>query len=119
VWRRRIGDRATFIAEVDGVVAGTVTGGDGDVTGAAAVIAMWVDPWYRGRGVGDALVGHVARWALDRGCDRLFLWVTDVNVAAQRLYERHGFVPTGARQEVREGEPAMEYEMVKNLRSGA
>jgi GNAT superfamily N-acetyltransferase len=96
-----------------------VTGGDSDVTGAAAVIAMWVDPRYRGRGVGDALVGHVASWASGRGCDRLFLWVTDVNVAAQRLYERHGFVPTGARQEVREGEPAMEFEMVKDLRSGA
>ena len=26
-WRRRVGDRTRFVAEVDGVVAGTVSGG--------------------------------------------------------------------------------------------
>lgn len=77
---------------------------------------MWVDPRFRRRGVGDALVKHVVDWAAERDYDRVFLWVTDVNVAARRLYERNGFAPTGARQEVREGEPAMEYEMSRSLR---
>jgi len=38
------------------VVAGTVSGGDGEVSGAAAMTAMWVDPRFRRQGVGDVLV---------------------------------------------------------------
>ena len=113
-WRSRIDRRATFIAEVDGVVAGTVAGGDYDVTGAAALIAMWVDPRYRRRGVGDLLVKTVVDWAKGNGFSEMFLWVTAVNAGAERLYARNGFVRTGASQDVRPGE--LEYEMSKKLR---
>jgi GNAT superfamily N-acetyltransferase len=113
-WRARIARRPTFVAEVDGTVAGTVATGDGDVTGAAAVIAMWVDPRYRRRGVGDVLLKTVVEWAEERGYRELFLWVTAVNGAAERLYARNGFVRTGASQDVRPGE--LEYEMARRLR---
>ena len=114
-WRRRIMRRATFIAEVDGAVAGTVSsGGSDEVSGAAALIAMWVDPRYRRRGVGDVLVKTVLEWATERGYVEVFLWVTAVNAAAERLYARHGFVRTGASQDVRPGE--LEYEMSRSLR---
>src|SRR5256712_10986821 len=55
-WRRRVVDRVPFIAEVDGVVAGTASGGDGEGNGAAAVNAVGVDPRYRRLG-GWGLVG--------------------------------------------------------------
>lgn len=113
-WRARIERRPTFVAEVDGAVAGTVAGGDYDVTGGAAMIAMWVDPRYRRRGVGDVLVKAVVDWARESGFDEMFLWVTAVNAAAERLYTRNGFVRTGASQEVRPGE--LEHEMSKRLR---
>jgi GNAT superfamily N-acetyltransferase len=113
-WRERITSRARFVAEVDGAVAGTVSGGDGDVAGTAAMTAMWVDPRFRRRGVGRALVKHLVDWATDKGYDEMFLWVTAVNSAAERLYAGNGFVRTGAAQDVRPGE--LEYEMARALR---
>jgi GNAT superfamily N-acetyltransferase len=114
-WRARILRRATFVADFDGAVAGTVATGDyEDVNGAAALIAMWVDPRSRRRGVGDRLVKTVIGWAAERGYGDLYLWVTAVNSAAERLYARNGFVRTGASQDVRPGE--LEYEMSRSLR---
>ncbi len=112
-WRTRVTDRARFVAEVDGEVAGTVSGGDGDVTRAAAMTAMWVDPRFRRRGVGDLLVQTVVEWARDAGYEEMFLWVTEVNTSAQLLYERNGFARTGGVQDVRPGE--LEYEMARTL----
>jgi GNAT superfamily N-acetyltransferase len=113
-WRQRVTARARFVAETDGVVAGTVSGGDADSTGVAAMTAMWVDPRFRRRGVGDLLVNHLLDWARAEGYDHMILWVTDVNDIARRLYQRNGFAPTGALQEVRPGE--LESEMIKHLR---
>lgn len=95
-------------------MAGTVAVGDGDATGAAAMIAMWVDPRFRRRGVGDLLVKHVLDFARDSGREQVFLWVTAVNTTAERLYARNGFVRTGAVEDVRPGE--LEHEMVRSLR---
>lgn len=57
---------------------------------------MWVAPGYRGRGVGHALVAAVAAWARSAGHRRLRLEVADHNAQAVRLYERAGFIATGA-----------------------
>jgi GNAT superfamily N-acetyltransferase len=75
---------------------------------------MWVDPGFRRRGVGQALVQRVIEWGQTSGYDELFLWVVDGNSNAERLYERNGFRRTGAAQEVRAGE--LEYEMSRSLR---
>jgi len=112
-WRQGLKDRVRFIAEVDGVVAGTVSGGPADLTSAAAMTAMWVDPRYRRRGVGDLLVKTVVEWARAAGYGEMLLWVADVNVGAERLYQRNGFASTGATQEMRPG--AMEHEMSREL----
>ena len=112
-WRRRVGDRTRFVAEVDGVVAGTVSGGEGEVNGAAAMTAMWVDPRYRRQGVGEVLVKTLLEWAKAKGYGQMFLWVTAVNPRAEHLYAQHGFARTGASQEVRPGE--LEYEMSRHL----
>jgi GNAT superfamily N-acetyltransferase len=113
-WRQRMTARVRFVAEVDGAVAGTVSGGDADSTGVAAMTAMWVDPRFRRQGIGDLLVKQIVEWAKVERYDRMVLWVTDVNADAQRLYTRNGFTPTGARQEVRPGE--LESEMIKDVR---
>lgn len=105
--------RTRFLAEEDGVAAGTVSGGDGDSTGVAVMTAMWVDPRFRRRGVGDLLVKTLVEWAREKGYDQLFLWVTDGNDSAERLYARNGFRRTGASQDVRPGR--LEYEMSRAL----
>ena len=66
---------------------------------------MWVDPDWRGRGVGGVLVPAVLRWARRAGYPVVRLWVTVENATAQRLYARHGFRLTGAVQPVRAEDP--------------
>ena len=64
-------------------------------------------------GMGMVLVKTVLEWARTKGYAQMLLWVTDVNARAEHLYARHGFVSTGASQEVRPGE--LEHEMSKSL----
>jgi GNAT superfamily N-acetyltransferase len=108
-------DWARFVAEVDGRVVGTVGAGAGEFGGTAALTALWVDPRFRGKGIGTALIDAVAEWARSERCTEILLWVTDVNNAAERLYERHGFTRTGRVSEVRPGEPEIEHEMSKRI----
>jgi GNAT superfamily N-acetyltransferase len=59
------------------------------------LVAMYVAPRARGRGVADLLVGAVLEEALARGRRRVVLEVTSNNEPALRLYRRRGFEPTG------------------------
>ncbi|GAA0557908.1 GNAT family N-acetyltransferase [Paractinoplanes ferrugineus] len=63
--------------------------------GTVELYSMWVRPQWRGRGVGDLLIGEVLRWAGTRPVE---LWVAEGNVVAERLYLRHGFRLTDRRQ---------------------
>ena len=66
--------------------------------GVADLVSRWVRPAARGRGAGEALLEAAAAWARARDFGALFLWVTESNEPARRLYERCGFSPTGERQ---------------------
>ena len=96
-------------------MVGTVGAGPGEFSGAAALTALWVDPGFRGQGVGTALVEAVLDWAKSQGFSQVLLWVTEVNHKAERLYERQGFARTGRLIEVRPSEAALEHEMTKVL----
>jgi GNAT superfamily N-acetyltransferase len=54
---------------------------------------LYVVPEARGRGLGLALLSHLARLAHDRGCGRLEWWVLERNEAAIRFYRRVGAEP--------------------------
>ena len=114
-WRNRVSDWTRFAAEVDGQVVGLVGAGSGEFNGTAALTSLWVDPRFRGLGVGSALIDAVEAWALGQGLGQILLWVTETNQVAQRLYERRGFARTGAAQSVRPDEPRVEYEMSKQI----
>ena len=114
-WRHRMGDRARFVATVDEEAAGTVSVGPSDVDRVASITAMWVDPRFRGGGVGSQLVLRAVDWARENGFTRVLLWVAEGNEMADRLYARHGFVRTGSVDEVRAGEDRLEYEMSLDL----
>ena len=111
-WRSGLQSRMRFVAEVDGEVVGTVSGGPGKA-GASAVTAMWVDPRFRRQGIGDLLLTTVLDWARSQRYREVFLWVTEGNDSAERLYVRHGFVRTGGAEEVRPGE--LEFELTRKL----
>jgi GNAT superfamily N-acetyltransferase len=54
---------------------------------------LFVRPSHRGRGVGRALLAHLARNALERGCGRLEWWVLDWNEPAIGFYRKLGAEP--------------------------
>jgi GNAT superfamily N-acetyltransferase len=112
-WRRVVASRVRFVAESGGAVVGTVSCGDGESTGVAALTAMWVDPGFRRQGIGALLLQRVIEWVRENGYGKVVLWVVDGNDSAERLYERHGFRRTGAEEEVRPGR--MEHEMSRGI----
>ena len=54
---------------------------------------LYVRPEMRGSGVGRALLAHLARLAVERGCGRVEWWVLDWNEPAIRFYRSLGARP--------------------------
>ena len=86
-----------------GQVSGSVLDGD---DGRVELISMWVAPEVRGRGVGEALIAEVVRWAGARGAPAIVLSVKVGNDPAASLYRRMGFERTD--EPADEGEVRME-----------
>lgn len=94
-WRARLEPPShNVIACLAGEPVGMASGmpADDDVV---ELISMWVSPAGRGRGVGDALVHEVVRWARSIGSRVVRLDVSDGNDAAAQMYLRNGFAYTG------------------------
>ena len=75
-------EHETWVADADGRVVGLLVLSPGDLD------QLYLDPDWRGRGLGDRLVAL----AKERFPDGLELWTFQVNGPACRFYERHGFV---------------------------
>ncbi|MFJ4470442.1 GNAT family N-acetyltransferase [Streptomyces sp. NPDC089424] len=74
--------RETWVAETaEGLIGVMVLDGD-------QLSQLYLDPDWRGRGVGDRFL-ELARQRRPHG---LTLWTFQVNTPAHRFYERHGFV---------------------------
>jgi putative acetyltransferase len=92
-----------------GKVVGSVALRDlGD--GAVELKRMYLRPDQRGRGLGRQLLGVALDWARDRGMRAVRLDTSERMLAAQRLYEAHGFerVPGEA---PRQGQCRLLYEL--------
>ncbi|UQY33519.1 GNAT family N-acetyltransferase [Pseudomonas fulva] len=89
---RAAGERTQFwLALDDGRPVGLVGAGFRDAS-RYELIAMWVEPAARGKGVADELVGAVKARAVALGLEALFLEVAPGNTRAVQFYQRHGFV---------------------------
>jgi GNAT superfamily N-acetyltransferase len=102
IWRERsLGtasgcERATFIAERDGIWIGMVTGlaNQQELTKQSTLlVAMFVATSVRRKGIGVALVDALTSWARDCGANQIVLWVASDNNPAVSL--RHPR-PTGS-----------------------
>lgn len=109
-------DSVLFVAEEADAWVGLVGGFvEGETERDVELISMWVNPSYRGRGVGRQLVEQLLEWASSRGAGRVLLWVTENNVEATSLYRRCGFIPSGDRQP-HPSQPALwEQRMLRDL----
>jgi GNAT superfamily N-acetyltransferase len=74
--------REAWVATAGGLLAGLMVLGDTDLE------QLYLDPSWRGRGLGDRFI-EVAKLRRPLG---MSLWTFQVNGSAQRFYERHGFV---------------------------
>jgi GNAT superfamily N-acetyltransferase len=103
---RRASSGSTFQARSgDGTPLGTVTlltagtapaRGLRPAPGDALLLAAYVVPAARGRGVIDLLLREAQRVARDElGARRLVLQVNEGNLPARRAYQRHGYALTG------------------------
>ncbi|WP_067821968.1 GNAT family N-acetyltransferase [Nocardia inohanensis] len=91
-WRGRLEAMAfNIVLRLDGSPAGMVSG-DFLEDGTAELRSLWIAPFARGRGVGDAAVRAVVEWA---NSGTVALSVKSANAAAIALYRRHGFVDAG------------------------
>jgi ribosomal protein S18 acetylase RimI-like enzyme len=96
-WRERLSLPGSYnvVALLDKQPAGMASGVPGDDPGVVELISMWVSPAARGRGVGDRLIQGVEEWARREQAKVFRLSVMQGNEAAERLYQRCGFVDTG------------------------
>ncbi|MGW2016796.1 N-acetyltransferase family protein [Streptomyces sp. NPDC001927] len=86
----------TWVAATDNTVVGVL------VLNGAEMKQLYLDPAWRGRGLGDRFMSL----AKGRQPDGLSLWTFQVNESARRFYERHDFVEAertdGTRNDERE-----------------
>jgi len=86
---------ATDNDEVIGSVAIRLT--DGGAT--AELKRMYLQPAYRGRGLGRNLLDQAIGWAHGQRCRSIVLDTSTAMTTAQRLYQAAGFHRTGTRTE--------------------
>jgi GNAT superfamily N-acetyltransferase len=77
----------------------------------AHLIAVYVTPGWRRRGIGRAVSLAVVGWARERRATAVVLSVSDWNDGARRVYESIGFVPTGVTRSLPWNRSVMESEM--------
>jgi len=96
-------ESAAVLAMADGDPVGMGAGFQ-DRDGWLLVVAMWVEPAWRGHGIGVRVLDRLVGWAREHGL-RVHLDVTVGNHGARRLYEQAGFVATGETKPLRPGSP--------------
>jgi DNA-binding MarR family transcriptional regulator/GNAT superfamily N-acetyltransferase len=92
------GRQAGWIAEVDGVRAGSAFCVAEDAT-TARLRMLLVEPWARGLGIGGRLVDEALRFARRAGYKRIVLSTYDLLVSAGRIYRAAGFTLTSEERE--------------------
>ena len=80
------GTANTWVAEVDGAIAGFATARIAE----SDLWALFVDPAFEGRGIGSALVDRAVAWLFDRGVDEVLL-STGPGTRADDFYRRAGW----------------------------
>ena len=86
------------------LVAEPFVGDDGAETGRGHLSMVVVDPALWGCGVASALVRAVQGGVHGPGWSRLSVWTRESDARARRLYLARGFVDTGERATLHEGE---------------
>lgn len=91
----------TFVADVDGAIAGFVSvGASRDEGSDGELYAIYVHPEHWGTGVGRALITAGEQELAELGHLDAILWVLDDNPRARRFYELAGWSIDGAARNI-------------------
>lgn len=90
---------AIWVACDDGRVVGSVAMRILDDGQTAELKRMYLEPSYRGIGLGRDLLGRAVTWARQQRCRAVVLDTSEAMTAAQGLYRSAGFSQTGTRTE--------------------
>jgi GNAT superfamily N-acetyltransferase len=118
-WRAWTRSAAMFMAFVEGSPVGMAAGVCGVCDAERKLVAMWVDPGWRGRDIASRLMGSVIGWARSEGSERVSLWVAEGNDSARRFYEHRRYEVTGNRKPLPSNPALYIQEMVLDLSSRA
>ncbi len=77
----------------DGIVKGVIN--CKPVGDEVEICEFYVEPFFKGQGIGRKLLEHVIAESKKSGKSRIFLWVLEENGSARRFYEANGFYASG------------------------
>ena len=77
----------------DGIVKGVIN--CKPVGDEVEICEFYVEPFFKGQGIGRKLLEHVIAESKESGKSRIFLWVLEENGSARRFYEANGFRASG------------------------
>lgn len=77
----------------DGIVKGVIN--CKPVGDQLEICEFYVEPFFKGQGIGRKLLEHVIVESKESRKSRIFLWVLEENVSARRFYEANGFHANG------------------------
>jgi len=109
-WGERVSPPAVLVLDYQAAPIGL--GGGFEVRpGVLLVVAMWLEPTWRGRGLSRQVLDLVVGWAREHDLD-VELDVPRGNTSARAAYESFGFVATGVEEPLREGSSLVVERMV-------
>ncbi len=107
-WVERRASRPTWVAEIDGRIAGFI-----DLEPDGHVDMMYVHPEFKGRGVATALMAKLEEAAAAQKLGRLY---TEASITAKPFFEKKGFRVISAQTVHVRGQDLLNYRMEKILR---
>jgi putative acetyltransferase len=106
-WVRRFGNKAVWVADLEGTPVGFV-----DVARDGQIDMLYVHADHQGRGIASRLLGTVEAGARAHGLLRLF---TEASITARPFFERRGFRVLAPQRVVRWAHEFVNYRMDKEI----
>ena len=106
----------TYFAYVDrspcGMAACVISGDEVELYG------VWVDPAYRRKGIGRALIAYARQWSQAKGAAQLRVGLFEDNLTALEFYRSVGFIDSGQIDPVLSKDTRRVLLFIISLRSG-
>lgn len=111
VFGRRRADKPTWIAEINGMIAGFV-----DLEPDGHIDMLYVHAEDQAKGVARALLAHIENVAIRLGLDRLY---TEASITARTAFEHRGFLVVATQTVLLRGETFTNYRMERQIASAS